>query len=60
MIETQAETVKGYNVGKSTIVKALTGQFREFECVQYDVELEALRSIRNQPVGGLTGRSDES
>jgi hypothetical protein len=35
-------------------------QYREFESVQYDGEVDALRSIRNQLVGGHAGLSEES
>ncbi len=39
---------------------AFWSQYKEFENVQYDGELEALQSMRNQLVGGLAGRTEES
>ena len=39
---------------------AFWSQFHEYERVQYDGELEALRGMRIQLVSGQTGRSEES
>ncbi|MCX6879185.1 MAG: hypothetical protein NTW21_36085 [Verrucomicrobia bacterium] len=42
------------------LADAFLSQYHQFESVQYDCELEALRSMRNQLVGGLAGRTEES
>lgn len=60
LAETRNDVRSQFRQMARNLSDAFGEQFCEFESVQYDGELEALRSIRNQLVGGLAGRSAES